>query len=401
MAATTTQDGAGPRTGAGRGPGVGTKIGLTVGALVGLLVLVDVLRLADPVGTTAGPSSGADGEQRRLVLLVAVVAALGLLMVLVAVVVRATARLRGLTAVVRRAASDGLPAVFERVGRMPADGVPPVLPPYAVDSRDELCDLAAALTSLQRTTVGLAVEQRRRELGTVETLLALARRNQALLARVQAHVTQLQEVTGDPEVMAALFRIDRTTARARRTADSMLVVAGAGPAPAREVVVPVSDVVSTALGQVEDDVRVDLHRLQDTGVVGAVATDLVHLLAELLENATRFSPPTSRVVVLGRGGREGYRLQVVDAGTGMSLTELAAANAALDRASAAPEGARRLGLHVVARLAARHDLVVRLEPSQWGGLDAVVLLPAAAVRPLPQAGRVVDVTDRGHASADR
>lgn len=329
----------------------------------------------------------ADVAQRQQLLAVVGAAGVLALLVLLAVVVSRIVRpVRRLTAAARTTAQDRMPSTMARIAGLAADEQAPRLAPFVAGTTDELADLAGALTTMQDAVVDLAVEQRRRERETAEMLLNLGRRNQALLARVLSQLTELEREEQDPEVMAALFRIDHATTRVRRNAASMLVLAGAPPAPGRVQAVAVADVVRAAMSEIEDYIRVDLYHVQDATVLGSSATDLTHLLAELLENATHFSPPHTRVTVVGQMVGDGYRIRVLDQGIGMTREELDEANRRIEASDAGPGDARLLGLHVVGRLAARNRFAVRLEASADRGVTATVNLPPDVVAGLT--GRV-------------
>lgn len=336
-------------------------------------------RLQADVEARVAVQKVAVADRRQFLLGVGAVGVVVLLALLAVVVTRIVRPVRRLTLAAHQAAQERMPAAVTQIAAMTADAVPPQLDPFTVETSDELADLAAALTTMQESTLRLAVEQRRRERETADMLLNLGRRNQALLARVLSYVTDLERVEKDPDVMAALFRIDHATTRVRRNAASMLVLAGAAPSPTRAQMIPVADIVRASLSEIEDYVRVDLYHVEDAAVLGSAATDLTHLLAELLENATHFSPPTSRISVIGQRISQGYRVRVIDQGIGMTRDELDAANARITQAADGPSDARLLGLYVVGRLAARTDVTVRLEASAGNGITASVVVPPASV----------------------
>jgi signal transduction histidine kinase len=321
----------------------------------------------------------------RLLLGIGSVGVLLLLFLLGLVVRRITRPVRRLTRAAHTAAEETLPAAVRRITAPEGDGRPPTLVPFPVETGDELAELAAALTKMQDRTVELAVEQHRRERETAEMLLNLGRRTQALLARVLGYVTELEQGEKDPDVMTALFRIDHATTRARRNAASMTVLAGAPPSPSRADTMSAAEIVRAALSEIEDYVRVDLYHVEPAQIYGGTAHDLTHLLAELMENATHFSPPSTQVTVVGRWMPGAYQLRVIDQGIGMTAEELTAANDRIREAPQASSDVRLLGLHVVGRLAARHEVSVRLEPSAGRGITASVTLPSAVLAPTPMA----------------
>ena len=174
----------------------------------------------------------------------------------------------------------------------------------------------------------------------------------------------------------------------RRNAEDLIVLSGAEPARRWSQPVPLVDVVRAALAEVEDYNRVELLPIDDIGVAGQAVSDVVHLLAELIENATSFSPPGTKVQVAGQQVSNGYVLEIEDRGLGMSDDELVEANERLANPPMVDFAlSRMLGLYVVARLAQRYNIKVQLRHSWYGGITALVLLPpTVAVRaPMPEA----------------
>jgi len=344
---------------------------------------VDLLAaLADDVGSdmsSTAEARGASAERTRVLLLVLGAAALALIAVLAALLHRVVVRpIRDLTAAAHTVARDVLPravAVAHSNGPEAADDV---AVPIEAPSRDELGDLTDAFNAVQRTAVGLAAEQATLRRNVSEVFVNLGRRTQNLITRQIDQIDHLEERTDDPDTLSDLFLLDHLATRLRRNAENMLVLAGAeSPRP---WVRPVSivNVVRAALAESTDYSRVDLARLEQAAVMGAAVSDISHLLAELVDNALAFSPPTERVVVAGRHLGDGrYGVVVEDAGLGMAPDRLAQANA---RIAAPPVDdfavSRFLGLYVVGRLAGRHGAEVRLSGSRFGGVAAHVLLPS-------------------------
>jgi signal transduction histidine kinase len=216
---------------------------------------------------------------------------------------------------------------------------------------------------------------------TSDLLVNLARRNQTMLYRQLEIINQLEESESNPDALAELFRLDHLTTRVRRNAENLLVLSGEKPPRVWSQPVPLRDVVRAAIAETEDLDRVLFEIPEGPLVDGASVTDLTHLLAELTENAVRFSPPDMAVTIRCRRdprGGQGQLLTVEDWGVGMEEPELAATNALL---SAAPEidlsVSKRLGFHVVARLAARHGIRVKLSPTPGSGITASVALPGS------------------------
>lgn len=217
----------------------------------------------------------------------------------------------------------------------------------------------------------------------------LARRNQSLLERQLGLITSLEAAAEDPDTLAELFKLDHLATRMRRNAESLIVLSGDEPARRWREPLPLSEVVRGAIAEIEDYTRPTIELAEDPAVDGRVVANLAHLLAELLENATQFSPPGSPVVVRGRWGAEGeaFQLDVEDRGLGMDDHELAALNERLAQPIEVDlDLSRMLGLHVVARLAHRHDAKVSLHRNADGGTTATVLLARRALEGTPLLG---------------
>jgi signal transduction histidine kinase len=228
---------------------------------------------------------------------------------------------------------------------------------------------------------------------TSDLLVNLARRNQSLLYRQLDIINQLEESERDPDALAELFTLDHLATRVRRNAESLLVLSGEQPPRTWSGPVHLRDVLRAAIAETEDLDRVVFVVDERPAVVGHSVTDLTHLLAELTENAVRFSPPDTVVTIRARPDRTdpgGHLLTVEDWGVGMPADELAATNALL---AEPPEVdlsvSQRLGFHVIARLAARHGIRVTLTATPGSGITAVVSLPSglfAAEAPPAAAG---------------
>src|SRR4051812_29581749 len=215
---------------------------------------------------------------------------------------------------------------------------------------------------------------------TSDLLTTLARRNQSLLYRQLDIINQLEESEEDPDALAELFRLDHIATRVRRNAENLLVLSGEQPPRTWSEPVPLRDVLRAAIAETEDLSRVVIVVDEQTAVIGHAVTDLTHLLAELTENAVRFSPPDTSVTVRSRPDRseEGaWLLTVEDWGIGMSPEVFAATNALLaDPPELDFSVSQRLGFHVVARLAARHGIHVMLSATPGSGVTALVRIPA-------------------------
>jgi signal transduction histidine kinase len=227
----------------------------------------------------------------------------------------------------------------------------------------------------------LANAEIRQQEFTSELLLNLARRNQSMFHRQLDIINDLEERERDPDALAELFRLDHLATRVRRNAESLLVLSGEQPARVWSAPVPLRDVVRAGIAETEDLERVAFTVDERPRVIGSAVADVTHMIAELTENAVRFSPPTSTVNIKSRVYHRAPGAQLViieDIGVGMPYDELGAAN----RLLAGPQEvdvsvSRRLGFHVVSRLASRHGIEVSLTPTPGCGLTAVIVLPAA------------------------
>jgi signal transduction histidine kinase len=213
----------------------------------------------------------------------------------------------------------------------------------------------------------------RRSIGNV--FLNLARRSQDLVGRQLRLIDQLEK-DADPDALAQLFKLDHLATRMRRNAESLIVLAGAEPPRRWSQPIPLAEIVRASIGEVQEYQRVELLPIGDVGVSGNAVADLAHLLAELIENATLFSPPGTAVQVTGHEAASGFVVEIEDRGPGMSEEELALANERLSDPPPIESGLERtLGLYVVGRLARRHGIRVQLRHSWCGGVTAMVLLP--------------------------
>ncbi|GAA0337816.1 sensor histidine kinase [Streptomyces blastmyceticus] len=243
---------------------------------------------------------------------------------------------------------------------------------------DELGQVGQALNTLQRAAVEAAVKQADMRRGVSEVFVNLARRSQVLLHRQLTLLDAMERRTEDTDELADLFRLDHLTTRMRRHAEGLVILSGAAPARQWRRPVPLMDVVRAAVAEVEAYERIEVRRLPRLAVHGPAVGDLTHLLAELLENATVFSPPHTGVQVLGERVPNGFTIEIHDRGLGMPPDLMLEANL---RLAETPEfelsDTDRLGLFVVSRLARRHGVKVSLQPSPYGGTTAVVLVPLA------------------------
>lgn len=285
--------------------------------------------------------------------------------------------LSGLRRQAHEAAGVRLPAVMRRLAAGEEIDVETETPRLTYE-KDEMGQVGQALNTLQRAAVEAAVRQAELRQGVSEVFVNLARRSQVLLHKQLTLLDTMERRTEDTDELADLFRLDHLTTRMRRHAEGLVILSGAAPSRQWRRPVPLMDVVRAAVSEVEDYERVEVRRLPRIAVTGPTVGDLTHLLAELLENATVFSPPHTAVQVVGEHVGNGFTLEIHDRGLGMAPEALLDAN---QRLAETPEfelsDTDRLGLFVVSRLARRQRVRVSLQPSPYGGTTAVVFLPEA------------------------
>ena len=344
---------------------------------------IDLLRrVEDRLGAAAVDASRADETAARTRaaldaagILVVLVLAIGLSLVVVRSLLRPLGLLRSSA---EEVAHSQLPGVVERLQRAEPVDLNAETRPIGIADRDEIGQVARAFDAVHSTAVRVAAEQAALRRSVADMFLSLGRRLQALVHRQLELLDELERTEADPEQLRSLFRLDHLATRMRRNAENLLVLSGAEPVRRWSDPVPLPRVIRAASAEIEDYNRVGTMPMAEVRVVGHAVSDVVHLLAELIENAAAFSPPGTRVQVTGEPAAHGYLLEIEDQGIGMSDAELEEANEQLARpASIDLAGAQRLGFYVVGRLAARHGIKVRLRRSWFGGVAALVLLPSA------------------------
>ncbi len=216
--------------------------------------------------------------------------------------------------------------------------------------------------------------------GFRQILASLGRRNQSLLHRQLRIIDTLEQQASSPAALAELFTLDHLTTRMRRHAESLTVLSGAAPGRSWSGPVPIIDVMRAAAAEVEDYTRVTVISDAEEAVAAVAVTDMIHLLAELIENATLFSPSSTRVEIRAERVANGFAVEVTDRGLGIPAEQLRELNAQLaEPLDVGLADADRLGLFVAGRLAARHGVHVALGPSPYLGTKAIVVLPDAIV----------------------
>jgi signal transduction histidine kinase len=311
---------------------------------------------------------------------VIVVGAMLLVLLLVIFVARSLVRpLRTLRDSALKVAHEDLAGEIDRV-RGGAEPGPVV--PIPVHTSEEVGQVAHAVDELHEQAVFLAGEQSRLQLQVSDMFETLSRRSRSLVDQQLSLIDRLERNEEDPERLESLFRLDHLAARMRRNGANLLVLAGARVPREQADPVPVAAIINAAASEVEDYTRVVTATVPDSEILGAVAGDLVHLLAELLDNALRYSPPISQVRVSAvHTGNGGLVIEVSDIGLGMTDSDLRVANTRLQSGGEVnPYTARHMGLFVVGRLATQHGLVVRLRSTIAGepnsGTTAGVYVPA-------------------------
>jgi signal transduction histidine kinase len=274
-------------------------------------------------------------------------------------------------------AEHRLPALVERV-RTGAD----VQVDEAVRLRDyggdEIGEVATAFNKAQQTAVAAAVQEAKTREGTNKVFLNIAHRSQVIVHRQLKTLDEAERKQEDPEQLELLFQLDHLTTRQRRNAENLIILGGGQPGRRWRNPVSLAEVVRGAAAETEDFARVKAAKLPPRKVIGPVVGDLVHLLAELIDNATTFSPPGSRVEIRGNIVGRGVVLEIEDQGLGIEADRVDDLNSMLanppDFGIMALSAEPRLGLFVVARLAARHGIAVSLRESAYGGTRAIVLV---------------------------
>jgi signal transduction histidine kinase len=272
-----------------------------------------------------------------------------------------------------------LPNVVAQIDTLEPDEELPELERITLDTGDEVEDLAESFNTVQQTAVDLASGQARmRRKNVATTFVNLGRRNQNLLSRQLEHINSMEDNETNSATLHRLFQLDHLATRMRRNAESLLVLAGEETPRRFRRPVTIHQLVQAAGGEIEDFDRVEITTLDDASLEGGAASDIAHLLAELLENASSYSPPGVPIQVHGRRRQNGYALSIVDQGIGMEEEDIASANARLadpaefDRAPSA-----YLGHFVVGHLAKRHGIRVQLTDSPYAGVAAQIHLPSA------------------------
>ena len=274
----------------------------------------------------------------------------------------------------------------QAVESMRSGGAPDVhVEPVPLHTRDEVGQVARAFDTVHGQALKLAADQAALQSNVSSMFVNLSRRSQALVERQLQLIEQLESNEQDPDQLSNLFQLDHLATRMRRNSENLLVLAGTDLAKRNVAPVPLVDVLRAAVSEIEQYQRIVVQAPPQATVVGRATSDVIHLLAELLDNATNFSPPDSQVVMSSLRAQDGsIVVEIADSGVGMLDHELTDANRRLSTPSAVDVSAsRRMGLFVVGRLGARHGITVHLGGAPMGGpgggVTASVTLPAHLV----------------------
>ena len=314
-----------------------------------------------------------------------VVAGLGLLAVLLSIVMsiwigRGLLReLAGLRQSALELANDRLPSVMERLRAGQEVDIAAEAPPME-SAGDEFGQVRQAFNEVQRTAIEAAVDEAMLRRGISDVFRNLARRSQSLLHRQLALLDGMERRASGPEELEDLFRIDHLTTRMRRHAEGLIILSGESPGRGWRHPVPLVDVLRAAVAEVEDYTRIRVVSRTQAALSGPAVADVIHLIAELAENATIYSPPNTPVRILGDVVGRGFAVEIEDRGLGIAGDKLTEINGNL---ASPPQfdlsGSDRLGLFIAGRLAQRHDIQITLRGSAYGGTTAIVLIPSALI----------------------
>ncbi|MFC4053427.1 nitrate- and nitrite sensing domain-containing protein [Actinomadura syzygii] len=339
------------------------------------------------LAVSAGAEKRAEPISSGIIVRVVLAGTLGLVAVIASLVLAiwvARSVVRELAGLRREAldlADVRLPGVVRRLRRGEEVDVVAEAPPLAFGTR-EIDQVGDAFNAARRTAIQSAVEEATLRRNVSDVFVNLARRSQTLLHRQLKLLDAMERRIETPDDLEDLFRVDHLATRMRRHAEGLIILSGQAPGRGWRSPVAIVDVARAAASEVEDYTRVNVAPMTRAAIVGPAVADVIHLLAELIENATAFSPPHTTVQVQGQAVSHGFTLEVEDRGLSMDEPSLAAANQRLATAAEFDlSDSAQLGLFVVGRLARRHNIRVTLRTSPYGGMTAIVLLPEELVVP--------------------
>ncbi|MFF4089994.1 nitrate- and nitrite sensing domain-containing protein [Streptomyces nigra] len=322
-----------------------------------------------------------DAKTDALITGAAVVVALLLAFILAGAVARQMSRaMRQLRNAAFGIAEQRLPMLVDQLSRTDPGRVDTRVAPIPITTRDEIGEVARAFDQVHREAVRLAAEQALLR-GNINAIFTnLSRRNQSLIEGQLTLITDLENNEADPDQLENLFKLDHLATRMRRNGENLLVLAGEEPGRRWDQPVPLVDVLRAASSEVEQYERIELSGVPEAEIHGRAVTDLVHLLAELLENATTFSSPQTKVRVTATRLPDGrVMIEIHDKGIGLTAEDFADINHKLANPPTVDAAiSQRMGLFVVGRLSDRHGIRVQLRPSgEQAGTTSLVMLPDA------------------------
>jgi signal transduction histidine kinase len=256
---------------------------------------------------------------------------------------------------------------------------------------DEVRQVGEAFATVQQTAVEAAVGQAKLRQGISHIFRNLARRSQSLLHRQLTLLDAMERRARDPQELDDLFRVDHLATRMRRHAESLIILSGEAPARGWRNPVPLVDVLRAAVAEVEDYTRIKVSATTQASLAGPAVGDVIHMIAELAENATIYSPPQTPVSITGSVVGQGFAVEIEDRGLGMSTAHRDEINAQLENPPAFDlSGSDQLGLFVAGQLAKRQNIRISLRSSAYGGTTAIVLIPRSLV--VPEGAATKDAT---------
>jgi len=352
--------------------------------------------------TTAGNqaadaiASQANADSRATYVRLFLVGGLGLIAIVLSIILslfigrRMVRELSALRQSALELSNERLPEVVRRLAAGEEVDVSPQ-PLHVTATSDEVQQVDEAFGRVQQTAVEAAVGQARLRQGISHIFRNLARRSQSLLHRQLTLLDAMERRASDPQELDDLFRVDHLATRMRRHAESLIILSGEAPARGWRHPVPLVDVLRAAVAEVEDYTRIKVTATTDASLAGPAVGDVIHMIAELAENATIYSPPQTPVSITGSIVGQGFAVEIEDRGLGMSTAHRDEVNAQLENPPAFDlSGSDQLGLFVAGQLAKRQNIRISLRPSPYGGTTAIVLIPRALV--IPEGASAKDTT---------
>ena len=332
-------------------------------------------------------TSQADSQATAAYLRLFLVGGLGLVAIAISVALglwigrRLVRELSSLRETALELANERLPDVVSRLAAGEEVDASAQAPPITATS-DEVRQVGEAFATVQQTAVEAAVGQAKLREGISHIFRNLARRSQSLLHRQLTLLDAMERRARDPQELDDLFRVDHLATRMRRHAESLIILSGEAPARGWRNPVPLVDVLRAAVAEVEDYTRIKVSATTQASLAGPAVGDVIHMIAELAENATIYSPPQTPVSITGSVVGQGFAVEIEDRGLGMSTAHRDEINAQLENPPAFDlSGSDQLGLFVAGQLAKRQNIRISLRSSAYGGTTAIVLIPRSLVVP--------------------